>query len=281
MIATRIVIDGRYYGVDRARAGAKIAGCTLDPAPRHDLDEVHAAEREHLGLDPSQPALAPRYGPAGVGETEAMSQSDIPDYGRVFSGPGGSFAFLEDAIAAFLPVQPASLRILDVGCGNGYWALRLADTGHRLVGIDASTKRIENARREAPGARFERLDIGNDLVSQLGEEPFDVVISTEVVEHLYLPNVWADACLSALKPGGRFICSTPYHGYLKNLAIALTGSWDRHHHTLRSLGHIKFFSQATLRELLDRSGFENIRIRGAGRLPYLWKSMVMAADRPA
>ena len=214
-------------------------------------------------------------------DTEVESESQIPDYGRVFSGPGGSFAFLESSISAFLPKASRPLRILDVGCGNGYWTRRMTDWGHRVVGVDASPSRIARARLEVPESRFERLDISRDIVSQLDEEPFDVVISTEVIEHLYEPEAAADACLSALRPGGRFICSTPYHGYLKNLAIALSGSWDRHHHTLRAVGHIKFFSTTTLRELLDRAGFQNIRFRGAGRMPYLWKSMVMAAERPA
>lgn len=67
---------------------------------------------------------------------------------------------------------------------------------------------------------------------------------------------------------------------MKNLLIAASGRWDRHHHTLRSVGHIKFFSEATLRKLLADTGFEAIRFRGAGGLPLLWKSMVMGARRP-
>jgi 2-polyprenyl-3-methyl-5-hydroxy-6-metoxy-1,4-benzoquinol methylase len=213
-------------------------------------------------------------------EAEASAQrSSIPDYKHVFTGPGGSFGYLEAAVESFVPRSSCALRILDVGCGNGYWALRLSDSGHRVVGVDASAQRIANARREAPGARFEQLDISENLLSQLAEEPFDLVISTEVVEHLFLPNVWARACLSALRPGGRLICSTPYHGYLKNLLIALTNGWDRHHHTLRPVGHIKFFSENTLRKLLSQAGFQNICSQGAGRVPYLWKSIVMAAQR--
>jgi 2-polyprenyl-6-hydroxyphenyl methylase/3-demethylubiquinone-9 3-methyltransferase len=214
------------------------------------------------------------------GAADDSAGSSIPDYGHVFSGPGGAFGYLEDSVAAFLPKPSRPLRILDVGCGNGYWALRLASSGHRVVGIDASAQRIERAREEVPSARFEQLDISESLLSDLHEEPFDLVVSTEVVEHLFLPREWAAACLAALRPGGRLICSTPYHGYLKNLGIALTGRWDRHHHTLRSVGHIKFFSEAKLRQLLVETGFENVSFRGAGRLPYLWKSMVMAGDRP-
>lgn len=213
--------------------------------------------------------------------TAPAAAQTIPEYGHVFSGPGGAFAWLERPVAAFIAEAQQPLRILDVGCGNGYWAARLSGSQHRIVGIDASAERIENARREVANARFERLEIGPDLLAALDEEPFDLVISTEVVEHLFQPRVWAAACFAALRPGGRLVCSTPYHGYLKNLVIAASGHWDRHHHSLRAVGHIKFFSRRTGTRLLADAGFEQIRFRGAGRVPYLWKSMVLAARRPA
>lgn len=209
------------------------------------------------------------------------SGSDIPEYGRVFTGPSGPFGYLEDAVASFLPRSGEPLRILDVGCGNGHWARRLAGSGHRVVGIDASAQRIAQARSDVPDARFEQLDIGEGLLAGLGEQPFDLVISTEVVEHLFSPRTWAAACFAALRPGGRLVCSTPYHGWLKNVGIAVSGRWDRHHHTLRAVGHIKFFSRATLGRLLEDAGFTQLAFRGAGGLPGLWKSMVVGAVRPA
>lgn len=209
------------------------------------------------------------------------SGSDIPEYGHVFAGPDAAFPYLQEPVQSLLPHSDGPLRILDVGCGNGHWAVVLTAAGHRVVGIDASARRIEMARHKTPDARFERLDISERLLSDLGEEPFDAVISTEVVEHLFSPRTWAEACFAALRPGGRFVCSTPYHGWLKNVLIAASGRWDRHHHTLRAVGHIKFFSEATLRRLLANAGFCDISFRGAGGLPGLWKSMVMAADRPS
>ena len=157
----------------------------------------------------------------------------------------------------------------------------MLELGHTTVGVDASGKRIAQARRDHPGARFENLEVDENLLEILGEEPFDLVVSTEVVEHLFLPSEWATTCFAALAPGGHLICSTPYHGWLKNVAIAGANRWDHHHHTLRNLGHIKFFSVATLSELLTKAGVADIRSRGAGGLPFLWKSLVMAGTRPA
>ena len=80
---------------------------------------------------------------------------------------------------------------------------------------------------------------------------------------------------AVLSPGGFLIVSTPYHGYAKNLALAVAGRWDRHHDVDRVGGHIKFWSQATLTRLLRDNGFEVLAFRGVGRVPYLWKSMVV------
>ena len=77
---------------------------------------------------------------------------------------------------------------------------------------------------------------------------------------------------------GRLILSTPYHGYLKNVALAVSGRLDAHHTVLWDGGHIKFFSRRTLEEMLRQGGFKPLEFVGAGRLPYLWKSMVISAE---
>jgi hypothetical protein len=82
-----------------------------------------------------------------------------------------------------------------------------------------------------------------------------------------------------LKPGGHLILSTPYNGYMKNLAISVLNGWDRHINPLWDGGHIKFWSKATLSTLLQEEGFTVERFLGAGRLPWFWKSMILMAKR--
>jgi 2-polyprenyl-6-hydroxyphenyl methylase/3-demethylubiquinone-9 3-methyltransferase len=84
-----------------------------------------------------------------------------------------------------------------------------------------------------------------------------------------------------LKPSGHFIVSTPYHGWLKNVALALSGKMDNHFTALWDGGHIKFWSRETLSELLTEKGFTDLRFVGAGRVPYIWKSMILTARKPA
>ena len=69
--------------------------------------------------------------------------------------------------------------------------------------------------------------------------------------------------------------STPYHGYLKNLALAITGKMDAHFGPLWDGGHIKFWSRKTLSRLLEEKGFEVTDFAGCGRVPYLWMSMLV------
>jgi 2-polyprenyl-6-hydroxyphenyl methylase/3-demethylubiquinone-9 3-methyltransferase len=75
------------------------------------------------------------------------------------------------------------------------------------------------------------------------------------------------------------IISTPYHGYLKNLALGVVGKWDAHFDPLWDGGHVKFFSVRTLRMLLTEAGFSNIRFIRVGRIPQLAKGMIAVAQK--
>lgn len=209
-----------------------------------------------------------------------MSQSAYLDY--QFQRTGASHMhrhFMPKILELCGPLTPET-QVLDVGCGNGYTCGEFARLGCQVTGVDMSESGIALARKSFPSCRFEVASATADLLAHLGTPPFDLVISTEVVEHLYDPRAYARTCFQALRPGGRFVCTTPYHGYLKNLAICLAGKWDSHHSPLWDCGHIKFWSRATLAQLLSEAGFVNLQFRGAGRLPWLWMTMVMAADRP-
>jgi len=195
--------------------------------------------------------------------------------------PMSSTPYLLPPVFKFAGELGPETRVLDVGCGNGFWAAEFARYGCEVVGVDPSESGIAVARATYPAGRFEVQHVSADLLAVLGERPFDIVVSTEVVEHLYSPHTWATGCLRALKPGGMAIVSTPYHGWFKNVALASTGKLDRHLDALREGGHIKFFSRSVLSRLLTDAGFADVRFAGAGRVKWAWKSMVLAATRPA
>ncbi|TFF40856.1 class I SAM-dependent methyltransferase [Mucilaginibacter psychrotolerans] len=167
--------------------------------------------------------------------------------------------------------------ILDLGCGNGYLVNYLISLGYNAYGTDASEIGITIARGQNPG-RFFVQDLSTDkLPEELQGLAFDTVISTEVIEHLYDPEGFIDFCRAALTPGGEIIISTPYHGYLKNLLISLGNKWDQHLNPVWLGGHIKMWSAKTLSGLLTAKGFTVTGFEGCGRIPYLWKSMIVKA----
>ena len=117
-----------------------------------------------------------------------------------------------------------------------------------------------------------------DLSVRFGK--FQAVTSLEVVEHVYAPRQFAKRVYDLLEPGGVAVISTPYHGYLKNLAIALLDKSDWHYTALWDHGHIKFWSIKTLGQLLAEAGFTDIKFLRVGRIPVLAKSMIAVARKP-
>jgi 2-polyprenyl-3-methyl-5-hydroxy-6-metoxy-1,4-benzoquinol methylase len=170
-------------------------------------------------------------------------------------------------------ISQKKLRVLDLGCGNGSLSHAIAEHGCEVVGIDTSAPGIAISRQSFPQCQFIQADI-YDLPDIDLLHSFDVVLAIEVIEHLLYPKELAKTAKKCLKPGGRLILSTPYHGYFKNLALAITGKMDNHFTVLWDNGHVKFFSVATITKLLEIEGYTDIEFRFAGRFPYLWKSML-------
>lgn len=202
------------------------------------------------------------------------------DYGFHAASPSHMHVRFMPSIFALAGELKPGTRVLDVGCGNGYTAGQFLERGCVVVGIDLSESGIEIARKNYPKARFEVMAADDKILDNLQEAPFDLVVSTEVVEHLYAPRPCIRGCFAALKSGGIFICTTPYHGYLKNLVLSVVGHWDRHANPLWDGGHVKLWSRKTLTSLLAESGFTNFQFRGAGRLPWLWMTMVLSGEKP-
>ncbi|MBV8713446.1 MAG: methyltransferase domain-containing protein [Chloroflexi bacterium] len=188
-------------------------------------------------------------------------------------------AYIAPRIVAELRALGKHLCVLDAGCGNGHFTARLAEEGFRTIGFDSSESGIAHAQATHPEIRFEVATAYEDLRARFDTE-FDACVCIEVIEHLFDPRLFVKRILDVLRPGGVFVVSTPYHGYVKNLALAATGRLDGHYGALWDGGHIKFWSRKTLTQLLGEAGFEVLRFQGAGRLPLLWKSMVITARKP-
>lgn len=192
------------------------------------------------------------------------------------SEPHHTFFYLHDALLTMLN-KDTNRCILDLGCGNGHFVSYLVKQGYDAYGTDASENGIAIAKKEYPG-RFFLQDLSTDkLPVELQKLKFDTIVSTEVIEHLYNPDGFIEFCKNVLQKHGELIISTPYHGYWKNLLLAILDKWDSHHDPTWHGGHIKFWSKKTLTKLLADKGFTVTEFKGCGRAPYFWKSMIIKA----
>ncbi|MES2604944.1 MAG: methyltransferase domain-containing protein [Pseudomonadota bacterium] len=170
-------------------------------------------------------------------------------------------------------------RLFEWGCGNAYCAARLQAAGFDVTGIDLSATGVQVANAKHPLLKIKQGSVYDSQVATYGT--FPAVLSMEVVEHLLAPRKLVANMFEMLAPGGIAIVTTPFHGYWKNLALALTGRMDAHFTALWDGGHVKFWSMATLDTLLREAGFVDIRFERVGRIPPLAKSMIAIAYKPA
>jgi 2-polyprenyl-3-methyl-5-hydroxy-6-metoxy-1,4-benzoquinol methylase len=96
------------------------------------------------------------------------------------------------------------LEILELGCGTGWLCNELSRFGSCL-GVDLSSRAIEQAQRSFPHARFACVDLG----SWSADGAYDVVVSHEVIEHLRDQRRHIELARDALKPGGILVLTTP------------------------------------------------------------------------
>jgi 2-polyprenyl-3-methyl-5-hydroxy-6-metoxy-1,4-benzoquinol methylase len=184
---------------------------------------------------------------------------------------------LLEMLSAIKRSRQQKLRVLDLGCGNGSLSHRIAQQGYEVVGVEDSEQGVAIARQTFPNCHFIHASVYELPFADL-ENSFDIVLSAEVIEHLLYPRELVRAAKKCLKPNGHLIVTTPYHGYLKNLVLALLGKMDKHCDPLWDGGHIKFFSVSTLRELLETENYTDIQFKFSGRVPFLWKSMLCSCS---
>ena len=178
-------------------------------------------------------------------------------------------------LAPHIP-REKGITILDFGCGAGHLIEEMhhLNPDARFIGVDVSREAIDRAKARCPYAEFHHIDDGG--TAPVPAASVDFVFSSEVIEHVYDTERMASEMARVLRPGGRALLTTPYHGFLKNLAIVLLG-FDRHFNPTGP--HVRFFSRRSLTDLLQRHGLRVFVYDYYGRVYPFSHSMVVLAEK--
>lgn len=104
-------------------------------------------------------------------------------------------------------------RILDAGCGDGFYLHLLSNLGEfELVGLDSDPRALESARKNLKGRKVKLVE-GDVLKTPFKDNYFDKIICSEVLEHLSDDLAGLKELKRVLKPGGTLMITVPNHNY--------------------------------------------------------------------
>jgi len=168
------------------------------------------------------------------------------------------FAINSQRIARLKKIKPSG-RLLDIGCGRGYFLKTARDNGYEVHGIDISEKAIAYAQQ---GFNLS-VKVGTIDQSVGMEKPFDVVTLWHVLEHFVDPYKSLQLSRALLADDG--ICVAEVPNLLSLKFLMARHKWEGGNHPLY---HRTFFTAHTLREAFLKAGFSDVlRIKLSYRIP--------------
>lgn len=142
----------------------------------------------------------------------------------------------------------AAKVVVDLGCGSGTLLRRVRESSAepQLIGLDIEELALERARKAVPDAEFRRVDLnaGANSAGTLAGQA-DVVLCSEVIEHLAEPQHAVSLANALLRPGGVFVVTVP--------SGAMT-PFDK------AIGHLRHYDLDSLGTLITAGGFTMHRL---------------------
>ena len=114
-------------------------------------------------------------------------------------------------------------KILDVGCGGGLLTEKIAEQGALVTGIDHSAQMIEVAKQHAyqSGLSIQYIESTIEELTRSPEKLYDIILCTELLEHVPQFESIILACKKVLKPGGLVIFATINRNFLSFLLVII------------------------------------------------------------
>jgi 2-polyprenyl-3-methyl-5-hydroxy-6-metoxy-1,4-benzoquinol methylase len=160
---------------------------------------------------------------------------------------------------------PASgIQMLDAGTGRGDLALYFSRMrpGWRVTGIDIEEDRVERCRAAAQALGLSNVNFGTgDLCSLQDRERYDLITSSDVLEHIDEDHLAVANLAKALKPGGRLLLTFPSVPQRRHLRLV---GWRERRigFTPADIGHVRQgYSPERINALLREAGLRTLEVR--------------------
>ena len=114
----------------------------------------------------------------------------------------------------FSQIESDSGRVLDVGCGRAWVAQHLCPKNYEVVSMDISLENTSGALKTYPFENHAAV-VADVFSLPFNENTFDVIIASEIIEHVVDPQAFVANLIRVLKPGGQLIVTTPYKEKIK------------------------------------------------------------------
>jgi methionine biosynthesis protein MetW len=155
-------------------------------------------------------------------------------------------------------LMPLRSKVLDVGCGTGsVTIIANRDKENLVLGIEPDSDRAELAR--ARGVEVHSDFLTETFVAANG--PFDVIMLSDVLEHVARPDDILTLAVSGLKPGGVLLLSVPNVAHWSLRLNLLFGRFNYTETGLCDATHLRWFTKHTLRSLLLKQNLDIVDFR--------------------
>lgn len=187
-----------------------------------------------------------------------LHQLHLYRHGRWLVDRGVHYTFKKSPLGShrqILAAIPENSSVLDLGCSHGLLAHELAKKGCRVVGVD----RLPREKVKLPYDQYVQADLDQVTVDLPYGRDFDVVIISDVIEHLKHRRGVMESVRRHLREDGRLILSTGNVAIWFYRISLLIGRFEYGPRGILDETHVRLYTRATFRRLVRQSGFEIVR----------------------
>ncbi len=162
------------------------------------------------------------------------------------------FEEINEGILKWIPfnASPGSSVALDVGCGQGSLGRAIAERGHSVWGIEANAEAADKARGRLSQLIQEDITAVPEIRKKLGTQKFDILVFSDVLEHLPDPFSIFKSYMDFLKPGGMVLVSVPNALVWTNRLAFLFGRFEYADTGVMDRTHLRFFTFKTAKRFV-------------------------------